>query len=280
MNKTVAFPARDDEAVPRLTISQMARLSRVSRDTLLYYDRIGLLAPEHRGANGYRYYSGRELLKVNVIRVFQSLGMSLKEIGALLEKRTPQAVLNSLMGRMTAIKEEQERLEQVRQLLEGYHSLIEYALDLDEGSISLRWLEEKAILVGPQNDYAEGRTLQDNIFDSYHYFQERVSPLELNYPVWSFYEKTSVEHRRWRLPDHFYLAFPQAPDKRKAGWYVVGCTRGRYGGSPRLFERLLAFIKKEGLKITGRSYVEYLLNEIAIPDPNEYLIQVSIEVGR
>jgi hypothetical protein len=204
--------------------------------------------------------------------------MSLKDIGNLLEQRTPDSVLVSLREQIAMVRGRQERLEQMHALLEGYREIIEYARDLDEDAVAVRWVDERAILIGPPNDYSRGRTVQDNILDACLYFQERVSPLETNYPMWSFYEKESVENRRWSLPDRFYLSNPQASDTRRAGWYVTGCTRGGYGGSTRLFERLLAFIEEEALEIAGRSYVDYLLNEITVSDPDAYLIQVAIEV--
>jgi len=45
----------------------------------LYYDKIGLLSPESRGANNYRYYSSGQLALINVIRTLQELGMTLDE---------------------------------------------------------------------------------------------------------------------------------------------------------------------------------------------------------
>lgn len=39
-----------------LTVKQVAAISGVTVLTLHHYDEIGLLAPAHIGANGYRYY--------------------------------------------------------------------------------------------------------------------------------------------------------------------------------------------------------------------------------
>jgi DNA-binding transcriptional MerR regulator len=278
-NRDMNVTPHSPKGAPRLTISQLAALAQVTRDTLLFYDRIGLLTPAGRDANHYRYYSERELLKVNLIRTFQSLGMSLKDIRELLERRCPELVLASLEDQMSAIKKQQDQLEQARLLLERFHGIIGYALSIDEGDVALRWCDERAILIGPRNDYSQGRTIWDNILDSYRYFQRFVTPLEMNYPVWSFYEQQSVQARRWLAPDHFYMDNPRACDRRAAGWYVVGCARGGYGGSPALFERLLGFITDEGLELAGRSYVDYLLNELSVEEPDGYLIQVSIAVA-
>jgi DNA-binding transcriptional MerR regulator len=330
MGTTAKPPASSSsEGASRLTISELARLARTTRDTLLFYDRIGLLVPESRGANHYRYYSERELLKINFIRTFKSLGMSLKEIRKLLENRTPESVLMSLREQMAVIRERQIQLRQTYLLLENLQGTIEYALDLDENVITTQWCDEKPIIIAPKNDYSHGRMLWDNILDSYQFFQELVTPLEMNYPVWSIYEKESVKNRRWGFPDRFYMNNPSArcraksapppatpfPTKtaptapvptmsapakaalsapppavrggkansifalRSAGWYVTGCTRGRYGDSAPLFERLLTFIEAEGLTMVGRSYVDYLLNEISIQDSSEYLIQIAIAVA-
>jgi hypothetical protein len=44
-----------------VTIGQLARKHGLSRSTLLYYDRIGLLSPTSRSAAGYRRYGPTEV---------------------------------------------------------------------------------------------------------------------------------------------------------------------------------------------------------------------------
>lgn len=66
------------------SISQLARAAGLSRSTLLYYDRIGLLHPAGRTASAYRYYTGRDLARLKKIGHFRQAGLSLKEIRAVL----------------------------------------------------------------------------------------------------------------------------------------------------------------------------------------------------
>lgn len=40
------------------TISEIAKLLKVTRHTLLHYENENIVAPVFRGENGYRYYSG------------------------------------------------------------------------------------------------------------------------------------------------------------------------------------------------------------------------------
>ena len=45
----------------QLSILEFSRLTGISRDNLRFYDRIGLLCPEQRGENNYRYYARSQL---------------------------------------------------------------------------------------------------------------------------------------------------------------------------------------------------------------------------
>lgn len=67
------------------TVKTVARLSGVSVRTLHHYDEIGLLAPAHIGANGYRYYGREELLRLQQILFHRELGMPLAQIAAVLD---------------------------------------------------------------------------------------------------------------------------------------------------------------------------------------------------
>jgi MerR family copper efflux transcriptional regulator len=67
-----------------LSITDLARQSRVPTSTLRYYDRLGLLASEGRSDNGYRQYDDRSLDRLRFIGRAKELGCSLEEIAALL----------------------------------------------------------------------------------------------------------------------------------------------------------------------------------------------------
>jgi DNA-binding transcriptional MerR regulator len=67
------------------TVKQLARLSGVSVRTLHHYHAIGLLLPAETGGNGYRWYGGAELLRLQQILFYRELGFELVRIGAILD---------------------------------------------------------------------------------------------------------------------------------------------------------------------------------------------------
>ena len=77
---------RKDAAMPfsapmkTYSISQTARVRGLSRSTLLYYDRLGLLPASGRTGSGYRYYTDKDLERLKRIGYFHEAGLSLKEI--------------------------------------------------------------------------------------------------------------------------------------------------------------------------------------------------------
>ncbi len=67
-----------------MTIGRLARASGVAPETLRYYERRGLVAPERRTAAGYRLYGPQAARRLRFIRRAQALGFSLDEVAELL----------------------------------------------------------------------------------------------------------------------------------------------------------------------------------------------------
>lgn len=63
-----------------MLIGELATTSGISRETLRFYEQLGLIRAQ-RLANGYRDYPAQTLMLVNYIRTAQQLGFTLAEIG-------------------------------------------------------------------------------------------------------------------------------------------------------------------------------------------------------
>ena len=67
-------------------IGEFAQIAQVSGRQLRFYDQLGLLRPAHIDQQtGYRYYTIRQLPRLNSILALKELGLSLEQIGPLLE---------------------------------------------------------------------------------------------------------------------------------------------------------------------------------------------------
>jgi len=62
------------------TIGQVARFLNVSRDTLKYYEDMGLVNPQKNNSNGYRLYSHYDIQDIIAINYYRELDIEIKKI--------------------------------------------------------------------------------------------------------------------------------------------------------------------------------------------------------
>ena len=104
----------------KLSIGDAAQRLGVSVRTLRHYDEIGLVKPTQVGENGYRYYDREAMALLQQVLFYRELGMSLKEIGPLLQAPETQ--------RRKALEAHRHLLELKKQQLEGLLQLVDDTL--------------------------------------------------------------------------------------------------------------------------------------------------------
>jgi MerR family transcriptional regulator, thiopeptide resistance regulator len=85
-----------------ITVGELARSAGLTRSTLLYYDRIGLLRPTGRSAARYRLYGDDARRRLDAIRAYRGVGLALGEIRTLLgaQKGGAAAILTQRLERL------------------------------------------------------------------------------------------------------------------------------------------------------------------------------------
>ena len=64
----------------KLTVQEMAAATGLSGDTLRYYEKIGLIDPVERAANGHRRYSQADVIWVEFLMRLRATGMSIQQM--------------------------------------------------------------------------------------------------------------------------------------------------------------------------------------------------------
>ena len=115
-------------------IGDFSKIAQVSGRLLRYYDEIGLLSPEFTDPQtGYRYYSARQLPRLNRILVLKELGLSLEQVARLLARDTSTDEMRGMLAQHKAqieqsVREEMERLRVVEarlQQIDAYGQVLE-----------------------------------------------------------------------------------------------------------------------------------------------------------
>ena len=131
-------------------IGEVSRVTGISKDTLHFYNKIGLLVPDHIDPdNQYRYYSLRNLWQLDIITTCRKLNIPLETVRQILSLRDNGEITRLLMEyRQEAIRlsryyqqvaediswygEEKERIERQK----------------DRTEIQKKWLEEEVVIAG------------------------------------------------------------------------------------------------------------------------------------
>ena len=260
------------------SISEFAKYARTTRDTLLHYDRIGLLSPSSRRENNYRYYSANQLLTISVIRSLQQLGMSLEEIRELKNRRTPELSEEMLEKQIAEIDKKIEDWTRARKLLITLRKMIRSVKDIKDDEVIFCNLPAEAIMLGDLNDYSNNRIFYDAFLDFYHNMSKLNPKLDLNYPVWAIHSEENIRQGNFYEPDRFFFYNPDGHDKKPAGLYAVSSKHGGYGDTRELYEKFINSIDAKGYEICGYIYEEYPLNETCVADYNNYVLRVMAPV--
>lgn len=101
-----------------ISISKMAKLHHLTRQTLIYYDHIDLLKPVYVNEHGYRYYSIYQIPFLREICLLKKLGVKLEDIKNSIENRNPDSVINLLERQRNQIEEQIQELNRTSMLLQ------------------------------------------------------------------------------------------------------------------------------------------------------------------
>lgn len=102
-----------------MLISEFAKVSGLSRDTIRFYVHLGLLKPARGargGRNSYHDFTPDDLKAAGTVRAGQSLGLSLKEIAQLEGERRERGInaerrLEILRERLKVLEERKSRID-------------------------------------------------------------------------------------------------------------------------------------------------------------------------
>jgi len=102
-------------------IQEFAKLAGVTVRALHHYDRLKLLSPAHRSERGYRLYCHEDLGRLERILALRYLGLSLREIAALLNTpigRGAEQLTVTLARQRAALSERRDGLDRVLRAIE------------------------------------------------------------------------------------------------------------------------------------------------------------------
>ncbi|MDK2827583.1 MAG: hypothetical protein PWP67_373 [Clostridium butyricum] len=257
-----------------MQIKEFSALTGIKRENLRYYEQIGLLSPEFRGKNGYRYYTRSQLTTAYLIISLRELGIGIDEIKRYIDIRTPEEMFSLFSSQKQHILTEIKKLKRILEVMQLYVDMAEDAIKYKENSINIEYKKKEPIFLGPiiSND-----SLDEAAISFYNFAAE--NGIDIGYPLGAIINKKDIENKNPLYATQYYFkAMHDQNSYKPEGKYAVFYGRCAYGESDYLYEKLYKFIDKNNLRMCSDAYEEYPLNELSTKDENQYCVKIEIMV--
>ena len=260
---------------------EFAKLCKVHKKTLFHYDDIDLFKPEKVNENGYRYYSEYQVESFNVISTLKDLGMPLKDIKDFMDKRNPQRTIQLFEHETKEIDKEIENLKRIKEIIYNKIKVIKESENITD-EIIIEYQEEEYLVLSKPIDTAKSPYDMETYMNHLNYCYN--NNLNIGYPVGTMNNKENLESGNFSNYTYFYTKVNKDLSNeniiiKPAGTYLVGYFKGYYDKVHAIYKKMLSYISKNNLNIIGYSYEDVLIDEVAVKNPQEYIIKVSIQIA-
>lgn len=262
------------------TTGEFAEICGVKKQTLFHYDEIGLLQPEYKKENGYRYYSVQQAEVFSVIDMLKEIGMSLAEIKDFFHFKTPKETIELLTEKEELMKSKIVELQRTQQVILNKKRQIEDALQLNFDGITIEKMETEYYVLSDSILNGSDKEFTRSIMSFIKYTKREG--LNIGHPVGGVIRQEQLALGEYWNYAHFYMRvdpFDVAePFIKKSGVYAVGYHKGSYMTISESYEKMIAYLRKAGYRICGESFEEYVVDEISVSGEDHYVTKILIQV--
>ncbi len=262
---------------------ELSSLLSIPKQTLLFYDKIGLLQPCFSSSNGYRYYSRTQYLALEIIVNLRKLDISIHKIKEFMDDRSPASLKKLLQEREVACNLEMKRLTEIKQYIHSYFSLIQEVEETQPEKIFLSFQKKQSFFksdIIPTQTSLKKRTKIMAIHN-----QQILSKLYFKKPINGYLldQSTFFSEKHPRPTNFFYpVSTAQASasnDEKPEGIYLTLQVNGIYcNNAIHMCDRLKEYILANHLEITSDIYIYPLKNYLLTKSHENYITQISFRV--
>ncbi|KQO01164.1 MerR family transcriptional regulator [Paenibacillus sp. Leaf72] len=264
-----------------LTTSEFAKTCGVTKHTLFHYDEIGLLKPEYVNSKGYRYYSVQQCYVLDIINVLKKAGSSLQEIKGFIQNQNTPLFIELLEQKLHELEMEQIRIQRMQRLLKGAIEMSEQAAGVLQEGPSVAEGDEEYFIVTQLEQGDGDKEFAHKLNEHRSYCENHL--IETEFPIGTILGKDHFESGDY-YGDFIAnkLKAPIVGDRiiiKPKGLYVVMNHRGSYETMSETYAIIKKYMESNGLSICGNAYAVEVLSYLSVKNPNDYIIQISVEVS-
>lgn len=263
-----------------LSIGELSKLQSISKQTLIFYDKIGLFCPIYKDKEtGYRFYSIKQIDYLDTILIMKKMGLSLKEIKEFMKSYNIDESIGILKKQIPILIDQINHLEMIKSRVEHKCRDLENIKKLRKigSKISIEMFDQQNIYI---QKVKEPNTLEQVSIATKKCF---VKAYQKNIPI--FFQSGAIIPIENIMSGNYTLAKDvfltcennnqdddviQLPSGRVVTTYHIG----DYVSIGKTYEKVLKFCKESLLEIISDSY-EFAVNDyLSTRNESEYITKI------
>lgn len=261
-------------------IGEISKIYGIGRDSLMYYEDIGILKP-FRDKNGYRMYKLSDIWRLNLIIELRSLNFPMKKIKEYLDDRNIESTKEILNKEIILIDEKIEELLSYKQnIMKRLDTINDELRNLKLYEIDLVYINKRKALELNANitkdeefDFLIQKLQKD--------YENRFTILGNNNIGSSF----CLDKIKQGIYNEFKSVFCFLEDEEEIyniifneGYYLTLTYKGKYKNNKHYINKMFKYIEEKGYKIISDPIEIYKIDIHETGDINEFITEIQIPV--
>ncbi|MEH7011339.1 MerR family transcriptional regulator [Neobacillus niacini] len=266
-----------------LSTGEFAKLCKVNKQTLFYYDQIGLLSPILKNEKGYRYYSIRQIELFFVIDLLKDLDMSLNDIRQYMQNKSPESYLSIMYQKKEEIVKKRQEIEMKEKFIEVQIALMEEASHLDFHQVTLEQLPEATLYLSRNIENIMEEEFVEVVSDFIN--ELNVSHLDTGYPIGVITKREQVLKGEFTNYSYLYIEQPNPKEGHPyfhtvKGDFIIGYHSGDEKTIHNTYKRLFLEIERLNLILGDYVFEEYIYDSVVKNHKEQYVTKIMIQVDQ
>ena len=261
-------------------IGEISKIYGIGRDSLMYYEEIGILKP-FRDKNGYRMYKLSDIWRLNLIKELRSLNFPMKKIKEYLDDRNIESTKKILNKEISLIDEKIEELLSYKQnIMKRLDTINDELRNLKLYEIDLIYINKRKALELNANitkdeefDFLIQKLQKD--------YENRFTILGNNNIGSSF----CLDKIKQGIYNEFKSVFCFLEDEEEIyniifneGYYLTLTYKEEYKNNKHHINKMFKYIEEKGYKIISDPIEIYKIDIHETEDINEFITEIQIPV--
>lgn len=261
-------------------IGEISKIYGIGRDSLMYYEEIGILKP-FRDKNGYRMYNLSDIWRLNLIKELRSLNFPMKKIKEYLDDRNIESTKEILNKEISLIDEKiEELLSYKKNIMKRLDTINDELRNLKFDEIDLVYINKRKALELNANitkdeefDFLIQKLQKD--------YENRFTILGNNNIGSSF----CLDKIKQGIYNEFKSVFCFLEDEEKIyniifneGYYLTLTYKGEYKNNKYHINKMFKHIEEKGYKVISEPIEIYKIDIHETEDINEFVTEIQIPV--